>query len=158
MPVNSVGLEHGALPVALLHSRSLEKSDGFHSEARRSLKDAAYELGSWKSQDEVDSEPRRRIAVNVNLDVESVPADGEDLASTYSTSQDTDFELVSYLLLEDFSHMSDPLVFDSCNPCAHEVSVAEKEEIHGFAAAAAVPSENDAANRRKPSSIDTRGS
>jgi hypothetical protein len=94
----------------------------------------------------------------VNLELEPVFADEEDAASTYSTSQDTDLELVSYLLFEELPHVSNPLVFDSCNPCAHEIAVAQEEEIHGLSAAAAAPAENDAANRRNPSSIDTRGS
>ncbi len=45
--------------------------------------------------------------------------------------------------------MPNTLVFEPCYPFAHEVTVAEKEEVH---------IEKDAANRRSPSSIDTRGS
>jgi hypothetical protein len=51
---DATGLEHGALPVALLHSDGLKKSDGLDTERRGGLKDAADELGSRQGQDQVD--------------------------------------------------------------------------------------------------------
>ncbi len=94
----------------------------------------------------------------MHLEVEAVAGEGQDAASTYATSEETDLELVSYCLPGKLPHVSNRLVFDPSYPLAHEVSVAEKEEVHGFVAAAGARVEKDAANRRNPSSMLTRGS